>query len=429
MAEYAELTQPDRRTLHFTPLGLASGTLDPKDAVAFQSAVIADAVLADAVPEEIRSAFERLRDKHVRGVIDYGNFAEICNQVLTLHEPALRTRFVRYYQGREIPFAERDGTPALLRADRFDVVYGHVYATRGKHLVGRDGRVWFNGTLDGLLAWARNEGLLRGQRARHVELIIQWQRNLISHDGGGYRVETPVTSARKIRDLGEFINQLWGVPTPGGRLYPAPVTREVLALGSGPDGTRLLARAEGLSAGEDPAITWVLLRGVFGDDEVMDFDSRYQTTGIASEYLWGPGKASDALRWLDTNRPTPDQADPVDQLMLVRHHGDKLYMPQRPEIAAAMPPSDQTGRWYLLLADHPWAAFGCVRAIVGGDPGHRGKCGCATRRLGHGEWRRVQAKVMHMRPDLAASALPPDVQLVDEWRRSNRWVQVGEQAA
>jgi hypothetical protein len=175
-------------------------------------------------------------------------------------------------------------------------------------------------------------------------------------------------------------------------------------LGTGRDPASF-ARAEGLSAAEDPAIRWVLLRGVFGDDEVMNFDSRYQTTGIPSEYLWGPGTASDAVRWLDIYWPTPDQVDPVDQLMLVRHHGDKLYLPQRPEIAAAMPPSDQTGRWYLLLADHPWTAFACVRAVVDRDPGHRGPCRCAPRRLGHGGWRRVQAKVMELRPDLARGAL------------------------
>jgi hypothetical protein len=40
----------------------------------------------------------------------------------------------------------------------------------------------------------------------------------------------------------------------------------------------------------------------------------------------------------------------------------------------------------------------------------------------------VQAKVMELPPDLAASALPPDMRVVDEWR-SDRCVQVGEQAA
>jgi hypothetical protein len=81
---YADLVEPDRRTLHFVPGGLAAGTLHPDDAVAFQSALIADAVLVDAVPELLRSRFDRLRTKHVRGVSDYANFAEVCN--LAIHE-------------------------------------------------------------------------------------------------------------------------------------------------------------------------------------------------------------------------------------------------------------------------------------------------------------------------------------------------------
>jgi hypothetical protein len=426
MAGYADLIQPDRRTLRFTPYGLAPGVLRPDDAVAFQSAVIADAVLAEAVPDEIRAEFGRLRDKHVRGVTDYGNFAEVCNQAIGLYEPALQLRFLQFYQGRDIPFIDRDGAAAPLRADDYDAVYRHVSATKGKHIQSSGGRVWFNGTLHGLLSWARNEGLLRGQRARHFELIIMRQRNRISH-GGGYRLEGPVTSAEEIQDLSEFVNQLWGVPTAGGRLYPAPVTREILALGSGPGGVRRLAQAGWLSDAEDPALTWVLLRGV-SNREAMSFDSRYQTSAIPSEYLWGPGTASEALRWLEAHQPAPDLVDPVDQLMLIRHHGNQLYLPQRPEVAVAMPPADQTGRWYLLLADHPWAALACVRASVNGDPGHHGSCGCVTRRLAHGAWRTVRAKIRELRPNLV-STLPPDVRVVDEWRAPKRYVLVDQPAA
>lgn len=276
----------------------------------------------------------------------------------------------------------------------------------------------FNGTLHGLMAWARNEGLLRGQRARQIELTIVRQRNRISH-GSGYRLEPPTTSAEEIRDLGEFINQLWGLPTPGGRIYPAPVTRDILALGSGPGGVRRLARTEWLSSIDDPAATWVLLRGV-SNREALHFDSRYQTSAIPSEYLWGPGAASDAVRWLDVHRPTPDVVDPLDQLIVVRHHGNRLYLPQRPEIAAAMPPHDQTGRWYLLLADHPLTAFACVRAGVNRDPGHPGACGCATRRLARGAWPTVRARIAQLRPSLIVSPLPPDVRVVDEWWVSER---------
>lgn len=159
----------------------------------------------------------------------------------------------------------------------------------------------------------------------------------------------------------------------------------------------------------------MLLRGLL-NDEAMHFDSRYQTCGIPSEYLWGPGTAGEALRWLDTHQPAPDPADAVDQLMLIRRHGDQLYLPQRPEIAVAMPPSYQTGRWHLLLADHPFTAFACVRASANHDPGHQGACGCATQRLAHGEWRTVRDTLARLRPDLVVSAFPPDVLIVDPWR-------------
>src|SRR5947209_7898158 len=116
---------------------------------------------------------------------------------------------------------------------------------------------------------------------------------------------------------------------------------------------------------------------------------------------------------LDTHKLEPDLADPVDQLMVVRHHDDRLYLPQRPEIAAAMLPSDQSGRWYLLLADHPWQAFACVRAKVNRDPSHRATCGCRTQLLAHGPWSTIRARVAQLRPDLVVPQLPPDVCIVD----------------
>jgi hypothetical protein len=419
MVEYTDLVQPDRRTLSFTPYGLGGG-LSPEDAVAFQTEVIAGAVLADDVPDDLRASFGRLCDKHVRGVIDYSNFAEVGNQAIGLYEPVLRRRFIQFYQGRDIPFSLRDGTAAPLRTDSYDAVFQHVSAAKGVYLDGAGGRVWFNGTLHGLLLWARIDGLLRGQRARVVELIVARQRNRMSH-GGGYRLETPVTSAREILDLCEFINQLWGVPSPGGRLYPAPVTREILALGSGPGGARSLARAEWLAEGEDTDFSWVLLRGIFAD-EGFSFDSWYETTAIPTDYLWGPGTASNARRWLDIQKPTPDKVDPIDQLLLFRHDGDRLYLPQRPEIVEAMPPSERTGRWHLLLADHPLNAFACVRAAVNKDPSHRGACGCPTRRLADGAWPKMQSKIAQFRPDLEIRPLPPDVRIIDEWRAPDRYV-------
>lgn len=74
MGAFADLVESDQRTLHYVPGGLAC-VLHPDEAVEYQSALIADAVLVDAVREGLRSRFDRLRDKHVQGVTDYANFA------------------------------------------------------------------------------------------------------------------------------------------------------------------------------------------------------------------------------------------------------------------------------------------------------------------------------------------------------------------
>jgi hypothetical protein len=392
----------------------------------FQSEVIAAAVLVDPVADDVRCSFDRLRSKHVQGVTDYANFSEVCNLAIGIYEPALQARFLEFYHGREIPFSQRDGSPAPLRADRYESVYDHVSPTKGMYIQGTGGRLWFGGTLDGLLGWARLEGLLRGQRARLHESSIRSLRNSISH-GRGFVTETPVSSAQEIRDLAEFINQIWAAPTIGGRIYPAPVPREVLALGWDTAGAMTLARAATLTAADDAAMQWILLRGTFNNPEWTQFDSRYLTSAVPTSYLWGPGAAADALDWIATHQPAADAVDTTDQLMLIRHHEYDLYLPQSPEIAMARPPEDQAGEWYLMLADQPMAAFTCVRARINREFGHLGECRCPTRRLARGKWRKMLHRLGQLRPRLAAT-LPPDVRVEDGWRMPNPRTAVSRRA-
>ena len=89
--------------------------------------------------------------------------------------------------------------------------------------------------LDSLLRWARAEGLLRGQRNRRLEPVLKKFRNHVAHGTGGHPV-MPVDSARTISDVGEITNHLWGSPTPGGRLYPAPIRREIQTVAWSPEG-------------------------------------------------------------------------------------------------------------------------------------------------------------------------------------------------
>jgi hypothetical protein len=88
-----------------TPGGLG-GRLAPADAASFQAASIAQAVLAEDVPEDVRSNFERARKLHLHGVLDYEFFTAAFDYALLVLEGALRARFLTYYD---------DGVPLLLR--------------------------------------------------------------------------------------------------------------------------------------------------------------------------------------------------------------------------------------------------------------------------------------------------------------------------
>ncbi|MFE6485413.1 hypothetical protein ACFVGN_21080 [Streptomyces sp. NPDC057757] len=102
----------------------------------------------------------------------------------------------------------------------------------------------FNGMLHGLRLWARTAGLLRGRRSRAVEEALAKLRNCVAHPSS-HHIDTPVEAARTVRDLAELINQLWGHATPGGRLYPAPLRREIIVLSWNGSGR---ARMEAASA-------------------------------------------------------------------------------------------------------------------------------------------------------------------------------------
>jgi hypothetical protein len=93
----------------------------------------------------------------------------------------------------------------------------------------RDVTMAFNGMLPDLRAWARQVGLLRGQRNRGIEQAKSNLRNSVAHPSG-YHLNGPVVATRTLSDLAEIINHLRGVPTPGVRLYPAPIQREVIVM-------------------------------------------------------------------------------------------------------------------------------------------------------------------------------------------------------
>jgi len=368
-----ELRKVDERTLCFTPHGLGSGVkMSEADAAKFQQQRIARINLMSAVAEGTRMSFDRLRTIFAYGVLCYDIFTTVNDCALLVLEHALRDRFVDYHQST-VRFVDKDKTEHVVIAKRYEQVFERV--KREKWLLVVDGKqpIRFNGMLADLVAWARQVGLLRGQRNRGVERAMASLRNFVAHPTN-YHLVDPVQAARTLSDLAEIINHLWGYTTPGGRLYPAPIRREAVVIAWPTDGGAVdIALAGALPNAVDPQDgkwQYAIVRAVFRADDrfsdpgLTEFDSHVEATHFPADALWGPGSLPDATAWCTANRPEGDECDYLDRTFLVRQAGDQLYLPIRPSVAAAWIHGERSGTWYAIKADFPGDAYHHVRALL-----------------------------------------------------------------
>jgi len=255
-----ELQRPDDRARYFTPFGLGQKT-DAEAVAEYHQQVIGRLEFADVVPEQVRATFDQLREIYGYGVLWYDLYTVAHDRARLILEYALRERFLSYYGG-VITFLDLDGTAHVLRPVDFEGLFEEIHADRRlrspknwKLQVDVTGRqVRFDGMLDPLLRWARLVGLLHGRRNRNHETLLKTLRNRAAH-GAGYHLLDPGFASMAIGDLAEIINRLWEVTTPGGRLYPAPIRREVAAIAWNTSGTITWGQ---LTAS---AVTWSPARG------------------------------------------------------------------------------------------------------------------------------------------------------------------------
>jgi hypothetical protein len=364
-----DLQAADERTLHFTPLGL--GKMRPEESADFQQRVMARLQLADDVCGTTRQKFEQLRAAFNHGVLCYELFTLVEDASRLALEQALRDRFAARYEGQELEVLDGNGSMHRITMTKYPAFYDEIRKIRGAKIRMGASRDWerFNGTLEGLQTWARRESLLPGQRNRSMDRVQRALRNMIAH--GTYHLTTPVDAARTLSDLAETINHLWGQPTPGGRLYPAPVDRTIVVLGWTENGDSIwAARGEDLlDTDQGDGRTWVVLRAVYDDPNLMEFDARHATTAYPAQYLWGPGTRGAAAAWLKVNQPEPDQSNYLDQVVLVRAQDGVVDLPVYPSVAAGLPAAQQGGTWYAVRVDRALDALGHVRALVTGQ-GH-----------------------------------------------------------
>lgn len=383
----SELTTPDERTLRFTGMGFSiAGTLKPEDSAQFQQRVIAGANLQPDVPEGIQKSFERLRSLHSLGVLYYDAFTIAADLAWLVLEQAFRERFVTYFDGAVPLVNTKMKEEDTLRVQNFDEVYKAV--NRGGKYAGDAWKLKvqatgkqlpFKGNLSHLQKWARQEGLLHGQRNKWLEPVYDRLRNSVAHPG--YHLTMPPDSARTIHDLAEIINRLWGHTTPGGRLYPGPLPRQVLVVAwtdaeEGPHQT--IFRDDQLGQFTDPGDwTCIIVRAVHEDEGLWAFDAQYERTNLPTELLWGPGPRDEALKWMNEAQPRGDTCNYLDRLFALRINEGKVSLARRPEVALALPPERRDGRWFVVRADYPNDAFAHVRHINNGvncgDPNLTGR--------------------------------------------------------
>lgn len=396
-----ELRAADNLSLAFNPYGLGS-RMKPEDAAEFQQRQIADCDLTEGVAAGTRDSFERLRTVFAYGVLCYDVYTMVGDQALLIYEQALRDRFMEWCAGT-ITFRFSQDPDASFAVTSYDDVkkLADRMARRRAKLVVATNTIEFNGMLHGLRQWARTAGLLRGRRSRTIEDALAKLRNHVAHPSG-HHVDTPVGAAQTVRDLAELINQLWGRATPGGRLYPAPLRREITVLSWNGSGRARMEPAGALSVPdpteeqEGDGYQHVVVRAIpfipnsrWNDDHWAEFDTRYETTRFPTEYLWGPGTREGARAWLEHERPEGDSVDFTDRVFLIQDH-ERLLPPMRPAVAAGLPDDERVGVWHAVRADFPDDAFAHVRGSGDHSTGHvrlPGDCpACSAEVLGSGSY-------------------------------------------
>lgn len=362
-----ELQTPDEATLAFNPFGIG-GRLEPEHAADFQAATIARAVLADDIPDDVRNNFERACKLHLYGVLEYEFFTAAGDYALLVLEGALRVRFLAFYR-EGVPLV-RGGVDELLRATTFE----DVIAARGARLSGADGTAHqLPLSADALLTWARREKLLAGTRSKIIEGDLSERRNYAAHPVG-HAINMPLRSAQTLRDVAETINKLWGHDTPGGRLFPGPMTRHPRVAAVAPDGKAggCEMGLEQVAEADQDERTWdyAVFLAVDDDDLIepghgghiaFTPQSGFQTTRFPCTQIW-QGSWADLMQAIEQHAfaDSGDTVHHLDRLFLIRVAQKKIDMARSPSdlLALKEPPR---GRWYAVTADAPLDAWVHVR--------------------------------------------------------------------
>ncbi|MHB8689137.1 MAG: AlbA family DNA-binding domain-containing protein [Candidatus Dormibacteraceae bacterium] len=385
------LIRPDQVTLRFTGLGFSpGGLLSPEAATRLQEHNIA-VELVEGVPDSTRKLFARLQAIHMQGIWEYQMFTVADSYALQVLEHALAHRLLTYYTN-QVPVLDSSGRRQTVETGNFD----DLLATIGRRkyrlvsLTAPETSVNFAGTFGDLFVWARHEGLLRGQRSRRFDLVFP--RMLKSTRPLEYALHMPVDSGRSIREVGEFINQIWGSSSPTGRIFPSPQPRRMLVLGWPPDRRQVGSFWLETLSEEHDKLDWeyIVVLCVDSDDEILQFHSDFEFTNFPARLLMGPAAWGETIEWLAREQVETDSVEIVDRWFVVEL-GDSPGARNLGQFAG-LPRGQRGGRWLLVQADFPGDARVHARKALQSPAEHRavGVCNhCWVEAKVAGSWSRV----------------------------------------
>lgn len=336
--------------------------------------------MVPSVPGEVAEAWRRVQATYCNGLFHYASFTLAADQSFRVTEIALKRRFMEFYSC-EIPLVQGSAT-TLVKATSFDDVDKRIRAgsrsqSRPTELIDYGP---FNGSFSALMRWARHVGLLDGQSARIKEQWYLRSRNKQTHsDQLGLMM--PPEASRQLQFVCEFVNRLWGHPTPDGRHYPAPVTRATFLYGraiAGPMESTTW-HIDGVLAGVPEATLkdagwqyWVLRTEP--NEELRWWSLDFEGTAYPIDVLAGPGQRDDILNVIRTGGPWADDTVPfLDRTFFLRWTDGSLE-PAR-NAGQFVHCADVKGdRWYAVVADHPGLARHHVNGVISREHPATGPC-------------------------------------------------------
>ncbi|HXA29280.1 MAG TPA: hypothetical protein VN193_11105 [Candidatus Angelobacter sp.] len=368
--------EPDPRTLHFGPWGVTGSV--PAD---FSRRLLEDETawmqLGERVPESVRGQFEKLKGTYRDGLYRYDHFTTAERESYRVLEVALRVRFLEHYD-LQVPLVV-NGQRKVIPVQKFDDVRQLV--SRRRTVL--QGHRRFNGSLSGLLHWARAVGYLRGQRNRIREKVTPKLRNEVQHSEFDF-VFMPPDAIRSIALHFQWIQRLWGYDTPMGDSYPGPLPRYLWALGLGPEaGEATWLHLDGIAGMTDrqrDSRSWcVVLAGKH--ERLSSWHPGFDCTALPVDAVWGPGPWEDLCAAVEQNHQSwlTDYVEILDREFFIRTLLGSIELPRSAAQVAALRDRHRDERWGVIRADFPGMAMHHLSGYTTGPHAEHGPCpSCAV---------------------------------------------------